>query len=339
MPHVLFISRPKTAKRKLPCLPEGDKGFVRCFTCPSKRKLSPVSEDKAWIIFCLVFEKLDPDSLARVACVSRSWREMASREHLWKTVCLRAWPSLKSSQGNRLLEGLRDCNGSYMCFYRLRKQAQRQLFRGCLDRSDPVPISISDLFFTIDIDFDGSRILSSVLCNDDLESAFVSPGSFSFEVAIMSTDSPRPTWSKEEMQQFELSLAVTAIGSKRMFQLMDTGAGWRSRCMVVADTCTFTDALPLPTDCCCDLMHCLGPYKTAGGTVRGRNLPCDMQTKIQCDCTREVSTCPSGSTYVYNDFQPKKLCFTMLDTRTWGSLTQSQALHYLHFALFHECKK
>ncbi|KAI5074967.1 hypothetical protein GOP47_0010928 [Adiantum capillus-veneris] len=290
----------------------------------------------------LVFEKLDGDSLARASCVSRAWRDTASQDYLWKALCTRIWPSLSSPRGMALLH----LKGSFKYFYRLRAQAQLQHKKGHLNRCKLPTLALKDLFFLVDISHCGLPISSAVVCGDELLPSFVGEGlgdsSFDFSIPI-ATCLPR-SWSKEEVQEFEVSWAVAARGSQRVFQLMNTshyaGGNQEKKGVRVGSACTYAQPLPPGTECGCNVASCLGSCGMGKDSMMDwRGVPCEVQVRVESRCSRLVSTSPSGCTYTYSDFQPFKVSFAILHTISWGCLSQAQVLLYLQHALFHQCQE
>ncbi|MCO5584663.1 hypothetical protein L7F22_038594 [Adiantum nelumboides] len=300
-----------------------------------------------WTLFSLVFENLDGDSLARARCVSRAWRDIASQDYLWKALCRRIWPSLSSPQGIALLQ---QQTGSFKQFYKLRAQAHLQHKKGYHKRSKLPTLALKDLFFLVDIEYRGVPISSSVFCGDELLPSFVGEGpcdsSFDFSIPI-DTTSPARSWSRDEVQGFEVSWAVTASGSQRIFQLMSTshnvgggGGGEERKGVRVANVCTYAQPLPPPTECGCDVASCvcMGGMSKDSMILDWQGVPCEVQVKLESRCSRFVSTSPSGCTYTYSNFQPFKVSFAILHTISWGCLSQAQVLLYLQRALFHQCQ-
>eukprot|EP00250_Pteridium_aquilinum_P007022 c16820_g1_i1 orf=18-953(-) len=302
-----------------------------------------------WSLLSLVFAKLDGEALARTSCVSKGWRDVGSQEELWEALCLESWPSLSSPQGKTLLI---QQGGSFKKFYRLRAQAQSQHRNGFPDRAKLPSLPLKDLFFLLDISHHGLPVASSIMSGDHLCPSFVGDGvhDSSFDFSMPISVSMLRAWSKEEIQELEVSWAITARGSQRIFQLLKTTNdknGGKSRGVVVGNVCSYTQPIPsLSTSCITSL--CWGstkPYNIVSNdniimappSHLGVEASLQVQVKLECTSTRYPTTSPSGCIFAYTNFHPLKASFAILSTKSWSCLSQAQILMYLQHALFHQC--
>lgn len=306
-----------------------------------------MEEPTSWALLSLVFGTfLDGKGLARASCVCKSWRAVGLQEQLWEALCMQNWPSLSSPQGKALLL---QQGGSFKKFYALRcTQAQLVQHTKAFLQSPHLPsLPLKDLFLLLDISHHGVLISSSIVTGDHLLPPSVGDGTLdsSFDFSVPISTSMTRTWSKEEVQEFEVSWAITAKGSQRIFQLLKASNekdGRENKGVVVGNTCSYAQALPSPSIFCNTYIGggSTKPCSMSQDGIMSSPLhsgPCQILVKLECSCTRSASTSPSGCVYAYADFHPLKASFAILDTLSWSCLSQAQVLVYLQLSLFHHC--
>jgi hypothetical protein len=107
----------------------------------------------------LFFPLLNGADLAACMCVSKSWRQLAKDDYLWKRLCAQRWPSTCHSQGSSLAIG--ESRGYHKLFTSFSQKRQRS-------RPMPAPkLTFDDLEFYVDI-WEGTSSVYSVVVNGAL---------------------------------------------------------------------------------------------------------------------------------------------------------------------------
>eukprot|EP00898_Chlorokybus_atmophyticus_P004507 jgi/Chlat1/5057/Chrsp33S05054 len=104
-----------------------------------------------------VLAHLDGASLARATCVSRRWRDCAARDELWQGVCARRWPVFRQVKRSKA--------SSYKQLYAQLgnfSDEQAALDGEELFASQP-DVSLADLSLVLDVTWQGSPILQSIV--------------------------------------------------------------------------------------------------------------------------------------------------------------------------------
>ncbi|KAH8947662.1 hypothetical protein BDL97_11G054500 [Sphagnum fallax] len=101
----------------------------------------------------------DTSDLAACMCVSKSWRQLAKDDYLWKRLCAQRWPSTCHSQGSSLAIG--ESRGYHKLFTSFSQKRQRS-------RPMPAPkLTFHDLEFYVDI-WEGTSSVYSAVVNGAL---------------------------------------------------------------------------------------------------------------------------------------------------------------------------
>ncbi|KAK9149005.1 hypothetical protein Scep_007762 [Stephania cephalantha] len=138
------------------------------------------SSDPLWdLIFHLVFPRLDPKTLARAACVSKSWQTAASSDLIWAPICLSQYPSLSS-----LMILPMSTTNSYHRLYSLAYTSSHR------HRHRPNPhhpsISLHHLAFAIDVSSSSSSSVILMTLAVDGRRLTSRDGVFHFEIDVES---------------------------------------------------------------------------------------------------------------------------------------------------------
>lgn len=134
--------------------------------------MNKVSCSPPWQVVVLLSHHLDPDTLALASCVSKSWRQAMSSDHLWRRICQSHYPTLSSL--HRL-----DPSISYRRLFSM----ARSSYSGRSHAPPPDPrVKLHHVSFVVDVDIGSFRVLSLVRPGDALH---VDPdGIFRFDIDV-----------------------------------------------------------------------------------------------------------------------------------------------------------
>ncbi|KAJ7976717.1 F-box protein [Quillaja saponaria] len=184
----------------------------------------------SWEVLVILSQYLDPKTLALASCVSKSWSDSMSSDHLWKPIFTSHFPSLSTLQ-------LTNPTVPYRRLFAIGRAAAK---RRQQTPSKP-HISLDNLIFAVTISTTKSHVVTVAKPGDEL---LVDPhnGVFRFDVDVREESG----LVNEGLKEVKISWNVIIKGWRGVFTMMDcdgtmsfaAGAeGW------------FSEELPMP-GCC-----------------------------------------------------------------------------------------
>ncbi|XP_008786892.3 probable F-box protein At5g04010 [Phoenix dactylifera] len=197
---------------------------------PSKRasNMAPPPPSPPWEVVLLLAQTLDPKTLAKACCVSKSWYSAMSSDRLWRPICLSHYPS------SLHLVATDPALSARRLFALLRASSQRR------HRNPSIPrISLRHLIFAVDIFQRDAPVLSLAKPGEELCGHH--GGVFRFEAAVNDGDA-----SLEVGEVVKIGWTVVMKGWRGAFAMMDRVGKGRA---VGGDGLWFSEGLPSP-GCC-----------------------------------------------------------------------------------------
>jgi F-box-like len=185
-----------------------------------------------WEVLLLISHFLQPETLLKASCVSKSWREVFTSDHLWRPICLSSYPC----SFHLLVSGI----SPYHLFSLFFSSSKRRY-----NHPSPLRLSLNQLFFTIEL-FYGKETLVSVVKPGE-EALPRKDCTFRFEADLRDQNVPLC-----ETGEMTAGWTVVMKGLDGAFTMMEREGKGR---MIGGDQTRvwFNERLPVP-DCCKGLM-------------------------------------------------------------------------------------
>ncbi|KAL3702281.1 hypothetical protein R1sor_020303 [Riccia sorocarpa] len=200
-------------------------------------------ETKQFLLARLVINKVrDARTLAMCSCVNRDWRQLATDETLWETLCIAEWPSLKSSIGKKIIDGR-----GYRSFYATRMR----LDYDNVQKMHPAApkLQLEHLIFFLDVVYQNTNVFSMVEEGQEL-AAKASTREMHDDIFRFSTLSTEGTegvivpshatrWTKGQIAEFHVTWSVMEKKSLKSIRLINSKKG-----RMVGNSVVYESSLP-----------------------------------------------------------------------------------------------